>query len=575
MNTEGPEERISRLLRELADEQERRLPPVDLGPFERNTLLRQIKPPRAESRPGISLWDFWRSRFRLSIAFAATAAVVLLATIFFLFNGPWKPPSDGTGGRMQLALQWPAAPPFDPSARKAWRLPETPLPKGLPDFTYSTGTLGAAQDDRHARWPLATVIVRAEEGFGSGALISAEGWILTSYQVVAEAAQKAAVEGLPAKVQVITACLTEGRLQPREPALTATLYRADPRLGLALLKLDGLPEGSNQMPCFRLADGMQDGQDCFVVGSQPNGPAWWIRSGNIKRRLDYPQGLSQFAAGVADDTVRLERMRTIIWVSDTEVSAGDAGGPLLNAQGELMGLTFVPAGKPTASSTGWHVALETLRGFVAELPSRPEGVPLDPWTAGLPRSVLLDPELADGDGDGRIDSLRYRHVSASQESSSAAVSQPLALTVFVDLAQRAKRADDPLDRVPAGLWGMEERGGFHFDLFLMTRADGLTAVGYANRQRLVDEIRIGRSREGTTRILWHRDQNGRWQSSTPAAATPLVDATRLGAKNLRRLQSITGGMLTAPTQRIVPDQQGPRPGGGPGGQGPDKMKPSP
>ena len=122
---------------------------------------------------------------------------------------------------------------------------------------------------------------------------------------------------------------------------------------------------------------------------------------------------------------------------------------------------------------------------------------------------------------------------------------------------------------------MEERGGFHFDLFLMTRADGVTAVGYADGEGVVDEIRIGRSREDTARILWRREKSGRWQSSTPAAATPLVDATRLGAKNLRRLRAITGEILSTPTHRLVPDKEGPQPGDKPRSQGPAKRETSP
>jgi hypothetical protein len=575
MKNEDREDQVSRLLRELAEEQEARLPPVAVSRVERNALLTEVERTLAQSRPRISLWNLWRQRFSPTVALCAAAALVLAIAIVLVATGLWTHPSNGGGRHVQLALQWPAVPPFDPSALKVWRYAQTALPKGMPDFEYSTGTLGASPDDPYSRWRLATVIVRPEDGFGSGAFISADGWILTDYHVVATAAQKAAVEGSPATVKVFTARILEGRIKPRDPPQTATLCRADPRHDLALLKLDALPEGASQMPFFPLADQVHDGEECFVIGSQHNGPAWWVRGGNVSRKFDYPQDLSQFAAGAAIDKVEIERTRTAVIVSDARITSGDSGGPLLNGRGELVALTFASSSNLSAGSIGLHIALENLRSFLAELPSQPEGVPLDAWTAGLPASAVLEPELADGDRDGRIDSLRYYHVSSRQEDSSNALTEPLAVTVFVDFAQKVERAEDPLDRVPKGLWGMEERGRFQFDLFLLTRADGITAVGYADSGGVVDEIRVGRSRENSARVIWRRDQNGQWQSIPPSAAMPLVDITRLGVDNVRRLRAITGEILTAPIQRSVVENQRWRSGNERHGQGHDKKQASP
>ncbi len=584
MNNEDREARIIRLLRELADYQEGRLPPKEMGEFERRKLLEQLKPVQSKPRPGLTFWELWRSRFKPAFAFAAVAALALLAALVWV-AAPWK------GAAPQLALRWPATTPFEPSTAKVWRSAQAALPRTLPDFGYSVGTLGGLPDERYTRWQLATVIVQSEAGFGSGAVISPDGWILTTYQVVAEAAQTAAVQGRAAKVKVIMAKLVAGRIQPHEPALPATLYRADPRLDLALLKLDALSEGVSQMPHFKLAGQVKVREECYLIGSQPDGPAWLIRSGNIMRKYDYPElpgspsiqngwggqparSEQQPAAqipqnegaflgtpankGDTQNPARLvagrdglvargtptpkaappERFRAAVLVSDVSISAGDAGGPLLNAQGELIGLTIIPPADEHAESDGRHIALEHVREFVANLPAQPEGVPFDPWTAGLPGAILLEPELADGDGDGRIDSLRYCYASATGYGYAKATLQPVAMTVFVDISQHTKPTEDPPARIPTGLWAMEDLGQFKFDLFLLTRADGVTAVGYTNPQGIVDEIRIGRSGVPVAQLLWRRDANGKWQSSTPAAATPLVDTPRLGAKNLLRLQII-------------------------------------
>jgi hypothetical protein len=453
---------------------------------------------------------------------------------------------------MELALHWPATPPFEPVALKAWRLAQTSGAKGLPDFGASIGTLGGSPGATFTPWRMATVILRSESGFGSGTLISADGWIVSNYRVVAEAAQRAAVAGKSATVEVITAQLVEGRLTRHDRSLKAALYRANPRLDLALLRLEALPEGANEMPHFPLGDPAQVGEECFVVGSRSEGPAWWVGSGNVTQELEYPQDVMQFLADVASDPAALERTRATVVVSDVLVAAGDAGGPLLNPKGELIGLTFAPAANLRAAPGGWHIALKHLREFVRERPARPEGVPLDAWTAGLPESTLLEPEMADGDGDGRIDSLRYRHASPASEQAGATSPQPVAVVLFVDLQQRTGRAVDPLERVPTGLWGMEDQGRFRFDLFLLTRADGVTAVGYTKAQGVVDDIRVGRAGDSKAKVLWLRGPNRQWQAHAPAADTPLLDPTRVGENNMRRLQAITRGFLAAPTPGAGP-----------------------
>jgi len=557
MSTESPEEQVARLLRELADEREKRLPPVGLGPVERTVLLREIERTLARPQRRESLWGLWLSRFWPALALGATAGIVLLAVVI-MGTGRWQRRSPGASGRMELALRWPAGPALEAAVSKAWRPAQTALPQDLPDFGSSSGTLGAASSDpTFLRWRLATVIVRGDSGFGSGAFISAKGWVLSSYRVVADAAQKAAVDGRPATLQLIAAQIIDGRLKPRDPPLRATLYRADPRHDLALLNVEAWPEGGDRLPFLALAEQVRDGEECFMVGSQPNGPAWWVRSGNVSQQCQYPQGFSRGVAGAASAPADAERTRATVVVSDALMFPGDAGGPLLNGKGELIGVTLATATNLPADKVVCHIALRHLRDFLAALPSRPEGVPWDPWTAGLPGAVVSEPELADGDGDGRIDSLRYRHVSLPTGGPTNAPQQTVALTLFVDFAQRTAHTGDALDTIPAGLWGMEERGRFRFDLFLTTRADGLAVVGYANRQGIVDEIRVGRAGVDTTGVLWRRDNKGQWQSSTPAPAMPLVDAARLGATNLRRLQTITSGILAAPTRPPVPNNRTP------------------
>src|SRR5262249_46345215 len=156
--------------------------------------------------------------------------------------------------------------------------------------------------------------------------------------VVEDSAQDAARVGEPASLEVIMPRLVDGRMKP-QTALKATLYRADPVHDLALLKLDVLPAGTKEVPFFRLASAVRDREDCFVIGSAFNSFAWWVRSGNVSQQFDFPEDLSQVAAGASGSSTLVDRSRATVIVTDTRISPGDSGGPLLNSKGELIGLT--------------------------------------------------------------------------------------------------------------------------------------------------------------------------------------------------------------------------------------------
>ncbi len=501
--------------------------------------------------------------WRMHLVWAGLAAAAAVATLaFFLITRSTKAPEVVAGN---LTVQWPATAPFDAAGLKRWGLSQALLPTQMPDFNTTTGTLGAGGNDRFLQWRMATVIVRSPNGWGSGAFISGDGWLLTNHHVVADAAQVAALTGSPAILDVITAGLVDGRIKPQAP-LHATIYRIDPVHDLTLLKLDSLPPGRKQVPYFPLASQIREGEDCFVIGSQHGGPAWWVRSGNVSQLFDFPEDLSDVAAGVASSGANIDRNQATVVVTDARVSPGDSGGPLLNAKGELMGLTFATSANQSGGSVGWHIALQHLRSFVASLPTQPEGAPFDIWTAGLPHASMLEPALADGDHDGRVDSLVYRFAVQDEGEPGGASPRAAALEVFVDFSERyAGNGKDSLDLLPSGLWGMESRGRFRFDLVLTNRADGITAVGYTNADGVVDNIRIARSEQTDANLVWTRDNSGAWRATKPAVPVELFDSSRLGPANLRRLQVILGLTTTPGGGRQAPD----RPFEG-SGRGPNK-----
>jgi S1-C subfamily serine protease len=525
-----------------------------------------------------------RSHAPMWLGLAASAAIAAVAAGVYFRSGtepatappvavnPGTPstPSDPTTPPPQpvqegeLALQW---------------IPETlpgssmqngggiPLPQALPDFgSVPPGgtTLGAPAQNRYEVMQRSTVIVRSENGWGSGAFISADGWLVTNYHVVEEAAQKAAATGAAATLEIITPTVVDGRVKPG-PTVSARLYRADPVVDLALLKLEQPPAAP--LPFFRLAAAVNTGEECIVIGSQSNGPAWWVRRVEVSQVFEYPTDLSQNAAGMSSARPSLDRNRVTVIVSDARVSGGDSGGPLLNDGGDLIGLTFATSANDSSGAVGWHVALPHLRSFVANLPNTPEGVPFDAWTAGLGERVAFQPELVDGDRDGRVDAAGYVY---AQPAGRDGPPRPLARTLFVDFQQRTPRTGAFTEMVPVGLWGLEGRGRFRFDVFVTSRADGVAAVGYTNDQGVVNEIRLGRVRDDRATAIWTRNAAGRWQLSRPAAATSMIDRARLGPERIERLQMLTGEQVAAsPRGGAEPRPGAPAPQGR--GRGPNRL----
>jgi hypothetical protein len=94
------------------------------------------------------------------------------------------------------------------------------------------------------------------------------------------------------------------------------------------------------------------------------------------------------------------------------LGSGDSGGPIVNDQGQLIGVSFgIPndEGDPRASGGfAYHVRLDEVRAFLQRasglftdsLPSPPPFVP-DPWPVGLFTN------LNDFDGDGVPETLLY------------------------------------------------------------------------------------------------------------------------------------------------------------------------
>jgi Do/DeqQ family serine protease len=169
-----------------------------------------------------------------------------------------------------------------------------------------------------------------QEGVGSGFITTADGQIITNAHVVAGADQ----------VQVT---LTDGR------AFTGEVVGVDPVTDIAVIKIDA--EG---LPTVKLSDSdrIQPGEWAIAIGN-PLGLDSTVTAGIISAT-----GRSSREVGVPDKRVSFIQ-------TDAAINPGNSGGPLLNLNGEVIGVnTAIIQG---AQGLGFAIPINTVERISSQL----------------------------------------------------------------------------------------------------------------------------------------------------------------------------------------------------------------
>jgi serine protease Do len=212
---------------------------------------------------------------------------------------------------------------------------------GLPDV-FSTGLVGIFNDAQAS-----IVQVRTEgRGGGTGIILGEDGRMLTNNHVVGSDS---------ARVEVL---LSDGRTFP-----AAVLHR-NPRLDLALLKI----QGDNLKP-LTLGDSkkLRVGELVFAIG-HPWGQRWVVTAGIVSTIR----------------TVRLADDLTTHYIqSDVGLAPGNSGGPLLNADGHVVGVNAMIFGGDLSVS----IPSSVVQTWLAELPGRRVTLGIEIQTVELPPAM--------------------------------------------------------------------------------------------------------------------------------------------------------------------------------------------
>lgn len=193
---------------------------------------------------------------------------------------------------------------------------------------------------------------RVERGLGSGFIISADGQILTNAHVVDEA-------------DTVSVTLKDGR------TLDGRVLGADPVTDVAVIKVD-----AQNLPTVTLSDSdqLQPGEWAIAIGN-PLGLDNTVTVGIVSAT-----GRSSSEVGVPDK--RVDFIQT-----DAAINPGNSGGPLLNQQGEVIGMNTAIIQR--AQGLGFAIAINTVQRIAQQLA---QGKPVEHPYLGI-QMVTLTPEL--------------------------------------------------------------------------------------------------------------------------------------------------------------------------------------
>ncbi|NJR65442.1 MAG: trypsin-like serine protease [Leptolyngbyaceae cyanobacterium CRU_2_3] len=171
----------------------------------------------------------------------------------------------------------------------------------------------------------AVVSIIAGNGTGSGSIITPDGLILTNAHVVAGS-------------ETVKVTLADRRTFDAD-----VVAFGEAGLDLAAVKI----RGQNNLPTLRLAasGAAQVGQRAFAIGN-PFGQFQGTFTTGIISRIDPDRGLLQ---------------------TDAAINPGNSGGPLLNSQGELVGVNsaiFSPGAESGNIGIGFAISIDRVQPFL-------------------------------------------------------------------------------------------------------------------------------------------------------------------------------------------------------------------
>ncbi len=202
---------------------------------------------------------------------------------------------------------------------------------------------------------------RPKRGMGSGFVIDKEGHILTNYHVI---------EGAGEIVVILDDNGTEKEY-------TATLVGSDPKTDIALIKINRESGDNKDFPFLRLgsSENLEVGEWVVAIGN-PFGLSHTVTVGVVSAL-----GRS-IGAGPYDEFIQ----------TDASINPGNSGGPLINIEGDVIGINTAIISGNTGGNVGigFAIPINIAKGILKDLKER--GTVTRGWLGVMVQKIT--PELA-------------------------------------------------------------------------------------------------------------------------------------------------------------------------------------
>jgi hypothetical protein len=171
----------------------------------------------------------------------------------------------------------------------------------------------------------AIISIKTESGHGSGFIINDDGYAITNYHVIE-------------KSNKITAFLKGWK------PIDAKLVKMDPSKDLAIIKLAGeeydfLPLGVNS--------NINLGMDVYAIGAP------------------ITIGLSHsISKGILGGIRKLKELNMTLLQTDASINPGNSGGPLLNENGEVIGIVALKIAESGVEGLGFAISIDDAKRFL-------------------------------------------------------------------------------------------------------------------------------------------------------------------------------------------------------------------
>jgi S1-C subfamily serine protease len=194
--------------------------------------------------------------------------------------------------------------------------------------------------------PAVVMVFRKGKGddgsIGTGSLLTQEGTIITNWHVVQDS-KTVGVAFMPDKRTKLS----------KDDLLIAKVLKINEETDLALIKLEKKPKNIKPLKFGTISD-LEIGQDVHAIGHPVGGADWSYTKGYV----------SQFRPLHKWKTGDKRHSADLVIQTQTPINPGNSGGPLLNDEGEIVGInTF----KSTQSiGVNYAVSIDDVRKFLRQ-----------------------------------------------------------------------------------------------------------------------------------------------------------------------------------------------------------------